>query len=87
MYIANFSRPAAGVSRPAAAFSLDTPQFYMIKLAPGRSKFYNLERYDKNNGPKRAVMVFRTLVYQIHFKHVINYITWKLGSFAIHITL
>jgi hypothetical protein len=34
MYIANFSRPAAGVSRQTAAKTLDTPQFYMIKLAP-----------------------------------------------------
>jgi hypothetical protein len=80
------ARPAVGLSRPAAASGLDTIAILMIKLAPGRSKFYKLERYDKNNGPLGAVMVFRSLVYQVHFKHVIKYITWKLSSLTIHKT-
>jgi hypothetical protein len=50
------TRPVVGRSRPAAAFGLDTSTILMLKLAPGRSKFYNLERYGKNNGPLGAVI-------------------------------
>ncbi len=39
-----------------AAKTLDTAAILMVKLAPGRSKLYNLERYGKNNGPLGAVI-------------------------------
>ena len=35
------NRPAVDGGRQTAAFGLDTPQFYMVKLAPDRYKNYN----------------------------------------------
>ena len=42
---------------------------------------------EKITAPAEAAIISRTLVYQVHFKHVIDYITWKLGGLAKHLAI